>query len=264
MTATRDLGDVIGRIPHRLALAGGWIDQPFVSKHDPEPPGSMVVVGVVPNLPVMDRSGIASSTRKVATKLWNGRLPEGGDRMALVRELYWTENKGKPEPSGSQDMIGLIYPGVCRLDYDFNHEGGIFPRHVECHTDEATARWLERVIHIVAVTNRYDDYNPLGIKNLDPVWVRRLGQSGRDCFDAIVARDSRKLGATLTENMRCWGVLLPHALYHPSMPAEMPAILEYYQTRYCGAMWSGCGGGYVYVISEEPVPGGFHVTVRTE
>jgi len=24
---------VIGRIPNRLALAGGWIEQPFVSRH---------------------------------------------------------------------------------------------------------------------------------------------------------------------------------------------------------------------------------------
>ncbi|GEM_PF-6845641 len=31
-------------IPYRLALAGGWIDQPFVSERNPEPPGSMVVI----------------------------------------------------------------------------------------------------------------------------------------------------------------------------------------------------------------------------
>ena len=35
---------VIGAIPYRMALAGGWIDQPFVSRHNPAPPGSMVVV----------------------------------------------------------------------------------------------------------------------------------------------------------------------------------------------------------------------------
>src|SRR5437588_11182205 len=39
---------VIGRIPNRLALAGGWLDQPFVSRHTPEPPGSMVVVILQP------------------------------------------------------------------------------------------------------------------------------------------------------------------------------------------------------------------------
>lgn len=262
MAGARDIGEIIGRIPHRLALAGGWIDQPFVSRHDPDPPGSMVVVGVEPDTPFMDRCGIASSTRKVAMRIWNGRLPDG-DRMALVRELYRAENEGKPDPSGSQDMAGLVYPGVNRLDYDYRHEGGVFPRHVESHTDPDAARWLERVIHIVAVMPRPETYNPLGEKHLDPVWVRRLGRSGKNCYDAILKRDAQGLGESLTENMRCWGELLPHALFHPSMAPEMPAILEYYQTRYLGAMWSGCGGGYVYVVSEEPVPGGFHITVRT-
>ena len=27
-------------------------------------------------------------------------------------------------------------------------------------------------------------------------------------------------------------------------------------------MYSGCGGGYLYVVSEEPVPGSLHVQVR--
>jgi hypothetical protein len=40
------------------------------------------------------------------------------------------------------------------------------------------------------------------------------------------------------------------------------AILGYYQSRYAGAMYSGCGGGYIYVVSEEEVPGSIRVKVR--
>jgi hypothetical protein len=29
-------------------------------------------------------------------------------------------------------------------------------------------------------------------------------------------------------------------------------------------MYSGCGGGYLYVVSEEPVPGGFQIRVRID
>ena len=43
------------------------------------------------------------------------------------------------DPSGSQDMIGLIYPGINRLDYDFRHDGGIFPRHIESNHDPVVA-----------------------------------------------------------------------------------------------------------------------------
>src|SRR4051812_24492770 len=73
---TKDISSIIGNSPHRLALAGGWIDQPFVSCRNPAPPGSMVVVSLEPNLWFMDRAGIASGTRTVATALWNGVLPE--------------------------------------------------------------------------------------------------------------------------------------------------------------------------------------------
>ena len=60
----------------------------------------------------------------------------------LVRELYEAENRGKAEPSGSQDMIGLVYPGVNRLDYDFNIHGGVFPSHIESCNRAKVARWL--------------------------------------------------------------------------------------------------------------------------
>ena len=109
---------MIGAIPYRMAFAGGWIDQPFVSRHNPSPPGSMVVVGLEPTFRFMDRAGMATGTRNVAMKLWQGGLPRR-EPAELVRELYAAENRGKSEPSGSQDMIGLIYPGVSRLDYRY-------------------------------------------------------------------------------------------------------------------------------------------------
>ena len=67
---------------------------------------------------------MATSSRKIADKIWNGEIP-GGDYSKLVQELYNEENKNLPEPSGSQDMVGLIYPGVSRLDYSISHEGRI-------------------------------------------------------------------------------------------------------------------------------------------
>ena len=67
---------VIGNRSNRLALAGGWIDQPFISRHNPKPPGSMVVVQIEPTFRPMDRAGIASGTRAAAMKLWQGKLPK--------------------------------------------------------------------------------------------------------------------------------------------------------------------------------------------
>ena len=257
-----DMTSLLGKIPHRMALAGGWIDQPFVSRHNPAPPGSMVVVQLEPDVWLMDRCGMASGTRKVALELWNGALPPGRDPAQLVRELYRAENDGKAEPSGSQDMIGLIYPGVSRLDYRVDHEGGYFPVHIESNRDPQAARWLERIFHLVPVNQRPEGYNPLGVKNLDPEWIRQLGESGRECFDAIAARDIRRLGASMNHCMRCWEAILPHTVEHPTIHLDLKALLCHYQSRYPGAMYSGCGGGYLFVVSEEAVPGSLQVRVR--
>ena len=124
---------VIGLIPYRLQLAGGWIDQPFVSRLNPKPPGSMVVVGLEPTFRVMRRSGCANGTRAIAMKLWNGRLPNR-PLDELVHELYAEENKDRDQPSGSQDMIGLVYPGINRLDYDFAANGGVFHLQIARHS----------------------------------------------------------------------------------------------------------------------------------
>jgi hypothetical protein len=256
-----DITDIIGKLPYRMAFAGGWIDQPFVSRLNPSPPGSMVVVSVKPFCRFMDRSGMATGTRKVAAGFWNDGLPRG-DPMSVVKMLYAEENKAQVDPSGSQDMIGLIYPGVCRLDYDARHEDGLFPCHIESSNDPAVARWLERVIHMVPVAPRPPDYSPLGRKNLDPRWIGRLGQSGKDCYSSILRKDAAALGVSLNECMKCWEALLPDVVRHPALTLDLLELLEHYQRRYHGAMYSGCGGGYIYVVSDEPVPGSFSVQVR--
>jgi hypothetical protein len=38
--------------------------------------------------------------------------------------------------------------------------------------------------------------------------------------------------------------------------------LKHYQTRYAGAMYSGCGGGYLYVVTEEIIPDAIKVKIR--
>ncbi len=252
--------EITGNFPYRIALAGGWIDQPFISRHNPTPPGSMVVVSLEPTFPWMDRCGIATSTRRIALKLW-GRLPDR-PRDELVKELYEAENANTDNPSGSQDMIGLIYPGISRLDYDAAHRGGLYPRHIESTNDPKIARWLEQCLRVIPVAPRPEGYQPCGVQNLDPKWIQKLDQSGKDCYRAILSRNVSRLGQSLNDCMACWEAIMPQIVRHPALKVDLVAILKYYQSRYAGAMYSGCGGGYLFVVSEEPVPGSFRVNVR--
>ena len=221
----------------------------------------MVVVSLEPTFRFMDRCGLGTSTREVAHKLWSGELP-ARDPRELVRELYAVENQGKADPSGSQDMVGLVYPGVSRLDYDYASEGGIFPAHIESNNDPGIADWLERVLQVLPIAQRPDGYAPLGKKNLEPAWIQRLGESGKQCFAAIRAKDVKALGASMNECMKCWEAILPHTVRHPALTVDLMAILDSYQSRYPGAMYSGCGGGYLCLASEEPVPGAIRIQVR--
>jgi hypothetical protein len=253
--------EVIGKIPYKLALAGGWIDQPFVSRSNPSPPGSMVVVCVEPHFRFMERAGISTGTRNIALRLWKDGIPER-NADELVQQLYEAENKDKDEPSGSQDMIGLIYPGISRLDYDFAHRGGIFPVHIESNNDSEIASWLEKVINILPVAPRPQGYNPLETKNLNPDWIARLGETGKVCYEAIIAKDIKALGQSMNECMLCWEKILPGTVRHHTLEIELMPLLKYYQSVYPGAMYSGCGGGYLYVASDTPVPGAFGMKVR--
>ncbi|MGB9458752.1 MAG: hypothetical protein WCB12_22085 [Bryobacteraceae bacterium] len=118
------------------------------------------------------------------------------------------------------------------------------------------------MVPLVPINQRPAGYSPLGIKNLDPAWIAQLGRTGKDCFNAIVNTDIRCLGASLNHCMRCWEAILPHTVQHPAIPLDLKAILDWFQSRYPGAMYSGCGGGYMIVDSEEPVPGSLRVSVR--
>jgi hypothetical protein len=221
----------------------------------------MVVVSLEPTFRVMDRAGCASGTRAIATKLWKNRLPDRPP-TDLVRHLYEAENRGKSEPSGSQDMIGLIYPGISRLDYDHASNGGVFPSRIESLNDPKVARWLEKVLYVLPIEPRPEGYSPLGQKNLQPKWIDRLGRTGKECFEAIRGMDLAALGASMNQCMICWERILPQTVKHPALKVDLKAILHAYQSKYPGAMYSGCGGGYLFVVSEEPVPGGFQIQVR--
>jgi len=256
------LGGTIGSLPYRLQLAGGWIDQPFVSTLNPERPGSMVVVSLLPTVRYMDRCGMATGTRAAAQARWGDAFPADRSPASLVRELYAVENTDREEPSGSQDMCGLIYPGVSRLDYDASVEGGWFPAHVESTSDPSVVAWLERVVHLIPVGPRPPGYGPLGVKRLDPAWIARLGASGRACYEAIVAMDVRALGESLNECSRAWAAILPQVFEHPTITVDLRGLVAAYAAEYPGAMLSGCGGGYLVVASETPPAGSARLSVR--
>jgi len=239
------------RFPYRLCLAGGWIDQPWVSEIHP---GSVVVAQIWPEMDFNDRSGLATSSRKVGIQLWGNRCPDG-DPEQNAKLLFGAENPpGKKYISGSQDHLGLLMPGVNRLYYN----GGFWPEKIDSTIDKDICDWLSGVINMVPLEPRPDGYDPLEIMYLEKHLIKELGEAGDLCWESILKKDIDGLGKALTNTFLSWKKILP--LTVPDW--VMTEMETKYFPNYPGAITSGAGGGYVVVVSEKEIAGSLKIRVR--
>ena len=239
------------RFPYRLCLAGGWIDQPWVSKiHS----GSVVVAQIWPTMDFNNRSGLATSSREFGIKIWGDRYPEG-DPLKNAKILFDSENPpGTQYVAGSQDHLGLLLPGINRLHYN----GGYWPDYIQSSTDKDICEWLTQVLHLVPLKPRPDGYDPLRERHLEKHLVKALGEAGDNCWESIRMKDIIGLGKALTDTIIAWRKILPL-----TVPDDIMKELETkYFSKYPGAITSGCGGGYIIVASENEVPAEIRVRVR--
>jgi hypothetical protein len=217
-------------------------------------PGSIVVAQIWPTMDFNDRSGLATSSRNIAIKLWGDRYPDG-DHEENARLLFGAENPpGKTYISGSQDHIGLLYPGINRLFYT----GGYWPEKIESTTAKDTCDWLSDVLYLIPLEPRPIGYDPLKIIHLEKSLIKKLGESGDRCWDAVLKKDVAGLGKAVKDTFLIWGKILP--LTVPDW--IMNEMESKYFPNYPGAITSGSGGGYVIVVSDKPVEGAIRIKVR--
>ena len=239
------------RFPYRLCLAGGWIDQPWVSEIHP---GSVVVAQIWPTMDFNNRSGLATSSRDFGIKIWGDRYPNGNP-LENAKILFGAENPpGTKYVAGSQDHLGLLLPGVNRLHYN----GDYWPDYIQSSVDKEICDWLTGVIHLVPLKHRPDGYDPLKEMHLEKHFIRDLGDAGDRCWESILKKDISGFGKALSDTLISWKKILPLTVPDDIMK-EMETI---YFSEYPGAITSGCGGGYIIVVSENEVPGEVRIKVR--
>lgn len=239
------------RFPYRLCLAGGWIDQPWVSKIYP---GSVVVAQIWPTVDFDNRSGLATSSREVGIRLWGDRYPDG-DPLENARLLFGAENPpGSKYISGSQDHLGLLMPGINRLFYN----GGYWPESIDSIVTKDICDWLSDVIWLVKLKPRPSGYDPLKEMHLEVPFVKELGEAGTLCWDSILRKDIIGLGKGMTDTCLSWRKILPL-----TVPNDILKEMEIkYFPNFPGAITSGSGGGYVIIVSDKPVEGAIKIKVR--
>lgn len=239
------------QFPYRICIAGGWMDQPWVSEVYP---GYVVVVQIWPTIEFNDRAGMATSSRKIALELWGGKIPEG-DPIRNAKLLFGAENPpGSKYVSGSQDQIGLMVPGISRLYYD----GKYWPSDIKTSIDPSICEWLSDVIYLIPLEPRPSGYDPIAVKHIDKEYVKELGNSGNECWESIINKDIYGLGKAMTKSFLAWKKMLPN-----TVPDYIMNEMETkYISDYPGAITSGSGGGYAVVVSERYIEGAIRIKVK--
>lgn len=238
-------------IPYRLDLAGGWLDQPFVSKHGA---GAVLTIALEPVMEFNERSGMASSSRRRAIELWQTDLPEG-DREKLAKTLFAFENPpGTKIFAGSQDAIGIVFPGLNRLDY----RGEYWPEKITTQADEKILKWIERHLYLVPLGPRPPDYDVFKGKSITPAKARVLAAAADGCWKAIHEMDLAKFGRQFRASYEAQVAMFPEM-----SAAGIRKMIRQYQDQCFGWKLSGAGGGgYLVLVSRENIPGAIQLKIR--
>ncbi|MCR5184130.1 MAG: adenylyltransferase/cytidyltransferase family protein [Opitutales bacterium] len=241
------------KIPYRIDLAGGWLDQVFVNKLVP---GSVITVAIEPDYEFNDRSGMATSSRKKAIELWQTDIPEG-DYEKNAKILFCCENPPDPNAkyvSGSQDAIGIVMPGLNRLDYD----NGFWPKQIVSVSDNELFKWMESHIYLVPLYPRRGEYNVYDGMQVNAPNAAALAEATRQVWTAINARDAKAWGAATTASFEAQIKMFPNMA-----PPDVREIIKKYEAGTLGHKISGAGGGgYLILISETPVANALRIRVR--
>jgi len=226
-------------IPYRIDIAGGWIDQPYVSKYHP---GSVITISIEPDYEFNDRSGMATSTRNKAIEMWQTDIPHG-DSEKLAKTLFCFENPpGKVEISGSQDALGIVMPGLNRLDYDDNY----WPCNITSVHDEDILTWIENHIYLIALSPRHKAYNVINRTDITRIKVKNLADASQQCWEAILEKDIHAFGAAFKASFEAQIAMFPNMVDDTILET-----LEQQKGDALGWKLSGAGGGgYLIFVSE--------------
>jgi hypothetical protein len=241
------------RIPYRLDLAGGWLDQPFVGKHGA---GPVLTISVEPVIEFNERSGMASSSRRRAIELWQTDLP-GGDREKLAKMLFAFENPpGTQIFAGSQDAIGIVFPGLNRLDY----RGQYWPEKITPQPDETILRWLEIHLFLIPLGQRDAGYDVFKGMNLTRAKARALASAADNCWQAIQKMDLEEFGRQFRASYEAQVAMFPAM----SNPAVRKMIRNHAKDSLGWKLSGAGGGGYLVLVSQSPVPGTIQLKIRRQ
>jgi len=238
-------------LPYRIDLAGTWIDQPYVSKFHP---GWAITLSLEPIIMYKERCGMSTSTRNAAKRIWPNRLPiDRPEKLAEI--LFKFENTpGSPFVSGAQDAIGICMPGLVRHYYD----NAYWPESFESVLDESTLVWLEKHISMVLLWPREPGLDLLKETCINEENVKALISAADEVWQAISAQNLVDFAEGFLKSFHAQTTMFP-AMLNDQVNAEIDKCRD---QALAWKLAGAGGGGYLILISEEPIEGAMPIKIR--
>lgn len=239
------------KIPYRIDLAGGWLDQPFVGKYSA---GPVITISIEPTIEFNERSGMASSTRRKAIELWNTDIPSG-DNEQNAKILFSYENPpGTKIIAGSQDALGIVMPGLNKLEY----EGSYWPKNIISVEDENILSWIEEHLYLITLGPRNYSFDVLEGIRINNENAGELSAAAEKCWDAILNADLKNFGEYFRKSFEAQIKMFPNMVYD-----EIFKTIDKYRESAFGWKLSGAGGGgYLIFVSEKTIEGAMKIKIR--
>lgn len=238
-------------IPYRIDLAGGWLDQLYVNEIAG---GPVITISIEPDYEFNDRSGMSTSSRKAAIDLWHVNIP-AGDKEVLAKTLFCFENPpGCKYVSGSQDSIGIVMPGLNRLDYD----NGYWPKNIENVRDSELLDFIEKNIWLVPLSPRKGNYNVLENTDITKEKIEALASAAKNCWKGITEMNIDDWGKYTTESFKAQIAMFPNMA-----PEYVLEAIKKYIDNVKGIKISGAGGGgYIIIVNDTPIENAIQIRIR--
>jgi len=238
-------------IPFRIDLAGGWLDQPFVNELYP---GPVLTISIEPTVEFNNRSGMSSSTRNKAIELWKAQLPEG-DTEQIAKLLFSYENPpGTQHIAGSQDALGIVLPGLNKLDYNKSY----WPHKIESIEEESILSWLEQHLYLIPLDPRNNEYDVLSNTNITAIGAKALADAANNCWESILQKDLVAFGNSFHASFKAQINMFPNMVDEKLL--ETISVLS---QGTLGHKLSGAGGGgYLILINDKPIANSIQIKIR--